>query len=318
MKSFNVYFLLVLFLLMSCSKSNKETNGSSELKGSISVSGAFALYPLVVKWKEEFNKIHPDVRIDVQAGGAGKGIADALGGQVELGMVSRDLHEEEIKKGAWFIPVTKDAVLPTFNSSNPYASEILKRGITKETFIKLWIDGKPLTWGEIAGKPAKDQIKIYKRADAAGAAESWAKYLGKKQDDLKGVGVTGDPGLAQAVRGDVFGIGFNNVIYAYDINTKKPHQGVQIIPIDINSNGVIDPEESFYNSLDDINKAVAEGKYPSPPGRELYLISKGKPTNPLVIAFLQWILADGQKYVTEAGFVNLSQEKITEAKNKLK
>ena len=318
MKSIKVYSLLALFLLMSCSQSNKENNGSGEMSGNISVSGAFALYPLVVKWAEEFRKIHPDVRVDVQAGGAGKGIADALGGQVELGMVSRDLHEEEIKKGAWFIPVTKDAVLPTFNASNPYASDILKKGISKETFIQLWIEGKPLTWGEIVGKTAKDQVKVYKRADAAGAAESWAKYLGKKQDDLKGVGVTGDPGLAQAVRGDVFGIGFNNVIYAYDINTKKLHQGVQIIPIDINSNGVIDPEENFYNSLDDINKAIADNKYPSPPARELYLVAKGKPTDPLVTAFLQWILTDGQKYVNEAGFVNLGKEKITEAHNKLK
>ena len=41
-----------------------------DLKGEIQLSGAFALYPMVVRWAEEFRKIHPEVRIDISAGGA--------------------------------------------------------------------------------------------------------------------------------------------------------------------------------------------------------------------------------------------------------
>ncbi|HEX9902240.1 MAG TPA: hypothetical protein VGB72_05205, partial [Acidobacteriota bacterium] len=48
-----------------------------ELKGTVSLSGAWALYPMAVKWAEEFRKLHPGVQVDVQAGGAGKGITDA-------------------------------------------------------------------------------------------------------------------------------------------------------------------------------------------------------------------------------------------------
>ena len=57
---------------------------SKELKGQISLSGAFALYPLAVKWAEEFKKIHPKVKIDISGGGAGKGITDALVKVVDL------------------------------------------------------------------------------------------------------------------------------------------------------------------------------------------------------------------------------------------
>jgi len=64
---------------------------SKELKGQISLSGAFALYPLAVKWAEEFRKLHPKVKIDISGGGAGKGITDALAKVVDLGMVSREL-----------------------------------------------------------------------------------------------------------------------------------------------------------------------------------------------------------------------------------
>ena len=72
--------------------------------GTISISGAWALYPMVLKWAEEFKKIHPKVKIDVQAGGAGKGMADVLAGMADFGMVSRDIHPEEVKKGAFSSP----------------------------------------------------------------------------------------------------------------------------------------------------------------------------------------------------------------------
>ena len=56
---------------------------------SISFSGAFALYPLVQTWADAYNKIHPEIRFDIQAGGAGKGLTDCLSGAVDVGMLDR-------------------------------------------------------------------------------------------------------------------------------------------------------------------------------------------------------------------------------------
>jgi hypothetical protein len=67
-------------------------------RGNLSLSGAWALYPLAVRWQEEFQKSHPGVNIDVQAGGAGKGIADALAGVVDIGMVSREINPAEVER----------------------------------------------------------------------------------------------------------------------------------------------------------------------------------------------------------------------------
>ena len=100
-----------------------------ELQGEIQLSGAFALYPMAVKWAEEFRKIHPKVRIDISAGGAGKGITDALAKVVDLGMVSRDIYPQELEKGAFPIAVVKDAVVPTINSNNPLIDQILATGL---------------------------------------------------------------------------------------------------------------------------------------------------------------------------------------------
>ena len=203
----------------------QETYCQAKITGQISISGAFALYPMAVKWSEEFRKIYPDVRIDISAGGAGKGIADALGGMVEIGMVSREIYTEELNKGAFPIAVTKDAVVAVISESNPALNEILIRGLKKDAGNNIWITGKFTTWAQAFGVKSATPIHIYTRSDACGAAEMWAKYFGKKQEDLLGVGVFGDPGLAQAVKRDPLGIGFNNIGYAYDAKTKLQVNG---------------------------------------------------------------------------------------------
>lgn len=314
--------LLVISLLVglgvSASGAEKKVK---PLKGTVTLSGAWALYPMAVKWAEEFQKIHPKVRIDVAAGGAGKGMADALAQVVDIGNVSRDIYPAEIKKGAWWVSVTKDAVVPTVNENNPILEDLLSKGVKRKVFIGIWITGKITDWKDLVPGEEKrygrTTLNVYTRSDACGAAKTWAKYLGEKQEDLLGVGVYGDPGLAEAVRKDVLGIGFNNINYVYDAKTKRQVKGIRVLPIDLNGNGRIDKEEDFYNNRDEIVKAITTGKYPSPPARDLHFVSQSKPKRKVVIEFIKWVITDGQKYVPEAGYINLTEEKLQEELKKL-
>src|ERR1035437_4352260 len=305
-------FLVCIFFLLN------PAFGQEKLEGRLSFSGAFALYPMAVKWAEEFKKANPAVKIDISAGGAGKGMTDVLNNMVDIGMVSREIYPEEVKKGAFGFAVTKDAVVAVMSASNPSLNEILTVGLKADAANDIWITGKYKTWGQAFNSKSKAPIHIYTRSDACGAAEVWAKYFGKKQEDLLGSGVFGDPGLALAVKKDPIGIGFNNIGYVYDFNTKKQIPGIRVVPIDLNKNGKIDPEENFYDSMNDLIDAIAKGKYPSPPARDLYFVNNGKPKNKLVIAFLKWVLADGQKYVNETGYINLSKEIIDKGLTNLK
>ena len=290
---------------------------SAGVKGTIKVSGAWALYPMMVKWAEEYQEIHPDVKIEVSAGGAGKGMADALAGLVDIGMVSREIYPEEIANGAFYVKVTKDAVVATVNENNPVLNNILTKGLTRQTFYNIYIAGNTTTWRQAVGKTnVTDEIHVYTRSDACGAAETWAKYLGKKQDDLLGTGVYGDPGLLEAVRNDRLGIGFNNIGYAYDMQTWGQVAGIRVIPIDVDGNGQIDPEEDFYSTKDKIVEAIGLGAYPSPPARDLHLVTKNKFTD-LSKEFVEWILTEGQNYVEEVGYVSLPENTINEQLAKL-
>jgi phosphate transport system substrate-binding protein len=282
----------------------------AELQGTITMSGAFALYPMVMKWSEEFQKLHPQVRFDISAGGAGKGIADALADMVDIGMVSREIHPAEVQKGAWFIPVTKDAVVPVINLDNPLLKELLKKGMKKADLLRIWLSETPPSWNELAATKGSIQVHVYTRSDSCGAAETWALFLGKKQEDLLGIGVFGDPGLNEAVRKDALGIGYNNINYAFDATTLKPVSGTAILPLDLNGNGRIDAAENFYGNRDAVVKAIADDVYPSPPARDLYFVCHGRPQKQLLAAFMKWVLGAGQKFVSEAGYIALSDAKL--------
>jgi phosphate transport system substrate-binding protein len=273
---------------------------------------------LAVKWAEEFRKIHPNVKIDVSAGGAGKGITDVLSNVSDIAMLSRDLNPEEAQKGAFPFTVTKDAVVPTVSANNPILFNLLVKGIKKEALENLFIKGEYKYWEQATGIKTKMPVHVYTRSDAAGAAETWAKYFGKKQEDLLGIGVYGDPGQAQAIKKDPAAIGFSNIVYVYDLKTKEQSHGLVVLPIDLNNNGKIDTYENFYRTMDELIAAIAAGKYPSPPARDLYFVTKGKPVNNIIASeFIKWVLTSGQKYVHESGYIDLTKEKLKSELDKI-
>lgn len=326
-----ILLLIVLPVLSACSASKAQENQSppssapgtaqaSVLQGKITVSGNWALYPMMVKWAEEFQKINPGVKIEVSADGAGKGMADALGGLVDIGMVSRSILPAETERGAVYVASAIDAVVPTANPGNPVKDDLLAKGISRQQFIGIYITGNFTDWKQVfPGTKAfgKTDLHVLTRSDAAGAPETWAAFVGKKQENLIGIGVYGDPGPAETVRRDPLAIGFNNISYAYDAVTKKPVEGLLVIPIDINGNGKIDPEENFYGSLDDLSKAIANKVYPWPPSREENLVVL-REFKGVAKEFVKWILTDRQKFAPEAGYVPLSSAKVQEELKKLK
>jgi phosphate transport system substrate-binding protein len=308
-----------MILVVSCGKKSENQTQTDELKGEITISGAFALYPLAVKWAEEFQKLHSEVKIDVSAGGAGKGMTDVLSGMADLGMVSREIYPNETEKGAVGFAVAKDAVVATINVENPLYQQLISKGLSQQTASQLWLGEKTLKhWEQILAIQGTTPIHLFTRSDACGAAETFAAWIGAKQEDLGGTAVFGDPGLADAVAKDKFGIGFNNLGFAYDEKTRKPNPGIAVFPLDVNENGVIDEDEKFYDTKDAVIQAISEGKYPSPPARDLYFVSKNVPTKPEVIAFLQFVLTEGQKYNIEVGYINMSQEKVDKGLGQLK
>ena len=322
-------FLILAVALSACGNSAPEaaavpasdaaqSPSEEQLSGVISVSGAFALYPMMTVWADEFSKLHPDVEFDVQGGGAGKGMTDTIAGAVDIGMISRSIKDEETAQGIFWVSVTKDAVFPIVSSENPVAVQLLEKGITQEIFNKIYITEEIKTWGEVVGDPSiTDEIHVFTRSDSSGAAEQWAKFAGgKAQEDLKGIGVNGEPSILDTVIKDPLAIGYGNLNSIFDLSNGNIVHGVIIPPIDVDNNGKADAVE-IYKVKEDAFGAVANGTYPSPPSRFENLATMGKPEG-LSLAFIKWILTDGQQYLESAGFVPLTPEQQAESLYKLK
>lgn len=267
------------------------------LSGTITLSGAWAIYPTAVAWAEGFQKLHPKVKIDVSAGGAGKGAADTIAGLVDIGMVSRDPDPAEIKKGIVPVYILHDAVYPVVSDKNPALAELLKKGIKRQAWLGIYVTGIITTWESAVGAKVGKPLHVYTRSDSCGAAASWAGYLGKKQEDLKGVGVYGDPGLLEAARRDPIGIGYSNFSYVFT-REGSVIKGAKLVPIDSNGNGLADADEVYDNRAQAI-KAIRSGRYPAT--RKNYFFVKGKPRG-LVKEFLEFALSqEGTKIVEEVG-----------------
>ncbi len=225
-------------------------------------------------------------------------------------MVSREILPAEFEKGAVAVAVAKDAVVATISRKNPLLAEILRRGLRKEDLAGVWIRKTARTWEGLLGRTGRTPVHIYTRSDACGAAETWAAYLGRHQEDLAGIGVYGDPGWPRPSGATPWGSATTTSISPTTARRSKPVGGLAICPIDLDGSGAIEPREAVYATRDDLTRAIAAGVYPSPPARDLYFVIKGKPRRPLLAEFLEWVLVEGQKYVAEMGYIAVGPDRI--------
>ena len=319
---------LILFLCLAvipgCNsrqslKNTRELKDSAKksLSGEFSISGAYALYPLVQKWSDEFMKIHPDVRIEITKTGTGQGISEMLDKKIQLAMVSRPLTDAEREAGIWSVPVAKDGVAAIVNQKNPYLERILSRGLSPDEFQRIFAADRPVTWGDLLDTAGNDRVAVYSRADESGAAEMIAGFIFREQADLKGTKVTGDEEMILSIQKNPLAIGFCNFSFAFDIPTGNRKENIQVVPFDLDYDNKIDRKEMPFKNLEVAHRSIWLGFYPESLCRELSIGCLGKPTDPVILEFLNYVLTEGQESVKEAGLCQLNNVYIRSAQESL-
>jgi phosphate transport system substrate-binding protein len=320
-----IILLITLTLLSSCKQKNIQTNGdklytltSANISGSFNISGAYALYPLVKKWSDDFMKLHPDVKIVISEGGTGQGFDDLRSKKSQLAMISRPLTDTELEEGIWTVPVAKDGVAPIVNKRNPYLKKILAQGLSPDKFLKVFTGDKQFTWGELLDTNLREKVVVFIRKDESGAADVFAGFLNKEASDLKGTGVTGDVEMIKSIQNSPLAIGFCNFSYAFDVATGDQIKDIQIIPADLDYDKKIDRKEVPFNNLDKAHRGLWLGIYPKSLCRELTIASLGKPTDPAIVEFLKYILTEGQSDVKTTGLCELNEVYVSYSLDKFK
>ncbi|MFQ5560787.1 MAG: substrate-binding domain-containing protein, partial [Nitrospinota bacterium] len=169
-------FLLLPVLVQSCTRSQKEI---------IRVSGSSTVLPVVSKAADLFMLNNADLMITVSAGGSGVGVNQVGEKIVQIGMISRNVTNEEIKKfpDVHFVEhiIGRDAVAVSVSS------EIYDAGIQalKIENIRSIFKGKTKNWKELGG-PDKDILVIDKEKGRGTRHVFMEAIFGNKNENAPG------------------------------------------------------------------------------------------------------------------------------------
>src|SRR5262245_65464899 len=91
---------------------------AAQQKMQINGAGATFPYPIYSKWFAEYNKLHPDVRINYQSIGSGGGIRQVTNQTVFFGATDSPMTDDQLRHAPGRIvqvPMVLGAVVPVYN-----------------------------------------------------------------------------------------------------------------------------------------------------------------------------------------------------------
>lgn len=92
---------------------------SSGARGKITLVGSSSVAPVIERIKEAYVKLNPDVSVEIQQNDSTTGVNSVTDGIADIGMVSRSLKPEELKKGIDVKKIATDGIAVIVNKLNP-------------------------------------------------------------------------------------------------------------------------------------------------------------------------------------------------------
>jgi glycine cleavage system H lipoate-binding protein len=266
------------------------------------------LYNLSSQWANAYRLANPGKSIDVEMSSAD--IQSLAQSSNLVFTMNGDLHG---KVPVWIMTVGREVIVPVFSTENPSMKEINSRGVSKEFLIQLIQDPGGVTWGGVLNQSQPAPAHIYVSNDKL-VLESLQQFLGR---EIPAGVIVEDSKLLTDIRNDANAIGFCRLTSVLDIAANKMAQGISLLPIDKNNNGKLDYIENFYGEPNEFLRAVWIGKYPKDLTNEIYAASSSRPSGVTEIAFLKWVITDGQKYLAKSGWNGLVYSEVQSKMDRL-
>lgn len=253
----------------------------------VSVSGSTTVLPAVSKAAEAY-QMQTGQNIVVNAGGSGSGFNQLAEGQTDIGMMSRDITNDELSRFEQYIftpiAIGRDAVVPVVSS------EVYDAGVTQLSFgqIKDIYMGRIDNWNAVGG-PDKEIFVIDKESSSGTRQTFFEIVMGDKKAEAAGADlVIGSNNEEQtAMTQSDAGIGMLSLAWLND-----DVKGVAVVTP---SGAVIAP--TLAN--------VRNGSYPI--SRDLNIIVRDD-ISPDAQAFVDYILSPkGQVFVRDSGYVSVNE-----------
>ncbi len=268
------------------------------LRGTLNAAGSDTMLELQTLMAEEFRRIYPQVKIQVEGKGSSTAPPALMEGTVQLADMSRKMKHRErdaFEERFGYPPTRFDVALDTLavfvNRDNPIGSLTIPQ--VDAIFSRTRRCGHPTdlsTWGQLGldGDWVTAPISLYGRNAASGTYGYFKKHAccrGDYKDSVKEQ--PGSASVVQGVANDRHGIGYSGIGYATS--------GVRAVPL------APAPGEPAVAAT---AENAASGRYPLARFLHVYVNrAPGRPLDRLTAEYLRFMLsAEGQRVVVKAGF----------------
>lgn len=304
-KSMLVVLALATLALAACGGENSDSSGDTSgqadpgLSGSIVIDGSSTVFPIAEAMAEEFNKVHPNVAISLDASGTGGGFKKFCAGETDISNASRPIKQEEIeaceKAGIEYIemPIAYDGLSVVVNPENTWAT-----CLTVEQLKKVWepaAQGKITNWKQIDPKFPDLALALYAPGTDSGTFDYFTEAIMGKSAMSRGdfTASEDDNVLVLGIAGDKAGFGYFG--YAYYIENADK---LKLVGID-NGKGCVEPSEA----------AIGDGSYQPLARPEFFYVKTTVADRPEVKALVEFMMDPANKYlVQEVGYVPMSDK----------
>lgn len=143
------------------------------LSGRLTFAGSTTMQPLVEKLGEAYRATHPDVDLEIAAGGSVVGINAVQDGSADLGMVSREIHADEQQSGLHTSRIAIDVLAIIVHPSNPVQQ------LTRQQLQAIFT-GQIANWREVGG--ADLAIRPIIREVSSGTRGAFDELVLKEQE----------------------------------------------------------------------------------------------------------------------------------------
>ena len=307
MKTWTV--LIASFLILSYNSVLCKGFETTKGKGANSTIKVFAspdLIPIATKWVSEYSKLNPTFRVQLTSS-VENNISGLLRTTTDLGFISDESFKSVRNQSTWNMVIGRDVVVPVINENNPLKVELSKKGATAQGLARLLQNTGKQNWETFCGNIPNgggSPVHFYFVNDPS-ILSALSVFANIKHSEIMGTRVSSEQELVSAIGNDPYGLGFCRLNTVTNKTGKSLISQIKLLPIDKNGNGKIDYNEDFYSNLQEFSRGVWIGRYPQALSGRIYSISSAKPGNESQLAFLNWILTDGQQYLKDNGYSNL-------------
>lgn len=273
-------------------------------KSSIQLATSPELSDMVTDWVSEYKSIQPGSDFTLESVPE-QGLNDFLQKEGTIALVTKESLTKIEGEPLWTLVIGRDVLVPVMNAKNPFREEILQKGISPEAFSKVYTSSGVQTWGSVLNNSSNAPVAPYVISGSSNAY--LADFINTDAQKIRGRSITGTEKMVEAIQKDPYAIGFLKLAEIMAISDGEINAGLSLIPVDMNGNAAIDKMEGNYQSVADLNHGIWIGKYPGALYSRLYAVANSRPSGDDELAFLEWIISDGQQLLATSGYVALNR-----------